>query len=272
MRQSRHHTLGGSNEIVLRWTPGTSQIRRRRGDGGRSVRRPCRVAFAADDPPQSDQLWINEPYEQTLPLGTDGGEPEARTLGVGIYHDNENFTVTDGRLTVDISDLAGVADVTWPDNCTPSGTSAVCDVPVVPAIGGDYENQVFLTVRAADGAEAGAGEDHLRGDGHRRPRRHPHRAARQLRHHAHRRRGARPRHRPHRGRRGRTARRRADDPAQDHQQRQRERERVHRQAVRLVRSDGSDPVRRLHLPRGRQQRRRGDEQRDLRVRPGPGAW
>ncbi|WP_328584288.1 hypothetical protein [Streptomyces sp. NBC_00370] len=113
-------------------------------------------AFAADDPPQSDQLWINEPYEQTLPLGTDGGEPEARTLGVGIYHDNENFTVTDGRLTVDISDLAGVADVTWPDNCTPSGTSAVCDVPVVPAIGGDYENQVFLTVRAADGAEAGA--------------------------------------------------------------------------------------------------------------------
>ncbi|MFJ8824022.1 hypothetical protein ACIREE_19840 [Streptomyces sp. NPDC102467] len=113
-------------------------------------------ALADDDSPQSDQLWVNEPYEQTLPLGTDGGQPQSRTLGVGIYHDNENFTVTDGRLTVDISGLAGVAEVTWPDNCAPSGTSAVCDIPTVPTIGGDYEGQVFLTVRAADGAEAGA--------------------------------------------------------------------------------------------------------------------
>ncbi|MFF5438134.1 CARDB domain-containing protein [Streptomyces achromogenes] len=113
-------------------------------------------AFADEDPPQTDQLWINEPYEQTLPLATDGGQPQDRTLGVGIYHDNENFTVTDGKLAVDVSGLAGVAEVTWPDNCTPSGTSAVCDIPVVPTIGGDYEDQVFLTVRAADGAAVGA--------------------------------------------------------------------------------------------------------------------
>ncbi|MFD7876877.1 hypothetical protein ACFV5G_22690 [Streptomyces sp. NPDC059766] len=113
-------------------------------------------AFAADDPPQSDQLWIHEPYEQTLPLGTDGGAPQSRTLGVGLYHDNQNFTVTDGRLTVDISDLTGVAEVTWPDNCTPSGTTAVCDVPVVPGLGAGYEDQVVLKVRAADGAAVGA--------------------------------------------------------------------------------------------------------------------
>ncbi|MEU7473914.1 hypothetical protein AB0A94_36340 [Streptomyces sp. NPDC044984] len=113
-------------------------------------------AFAADDPPQTDQLWINTPYEQTLPTGTDGGQPQSRTLGVGIYHDNDNFTVTDGRLTIDVSGLAGVAEVTWSDNCTPGGAGAVCDIPVVPAIGGDYEDQVFLTVRAADGAEVGA--------------------------------------------------------------------------------------------------------------------
>ncbi|MGV9940646.1 hypothetical protein [Streptomyces sp. NPDC003401] len=111
---------------------------------------------SADDPPQTDQLWIHEPYEQTLPLGTDGGRPQSRTLGVGLYHDNQNFTVTDGRLTVDVSGLAGVAEVTWPDNCTPSGTGAVCDIPVVPTIGSDYEDQVFLTVRAADGAAVGA--------------------------------------------------------------------------------------------------------------------
>ncbi|GGR77106.1 hypothetical protein GCM10010269_15430 [Streptomyces humidus] len=113
-------------------------------------------AFAGDEPPQTDQLWINKPYEQALPLGSDGGQPQSRTLGVGLYHDNANFTVTDGRLTVDVSGLAGVADVTWPDNCTPTGTRAVCDVPVVPAIQSDYRDQVFLTVRAADGAEAGA--------------------------------------------------------------------------------------------------------------------
>ncbi|MFJ5684777.1 hypothetical protein [Streptomyces sp. NPDC093099] len=113
-------------------------------------------AFADDDPPQTDQLWINAPYEQTLPLSTDGGQPQSRILGVGLNHDNENFTVTDGRLTVDVSDLAGVAEVTWPDNCTPSGTSAVCDIPVVPGTGSDYKDQVPLTVRAADGAEIGA--------------------------------------------------------------------------------------------------------------------
>ncbi|MGC9382106.1 CARDB domain-containing protein [Streptomyces sp. MH13] len=113
-------------------------------------------ALAADEPSQTDQLWINTPYEQMLPAGTDGGQPQSRTLGVGIYHDNDNFTVTEGRLTIDVSDLAGVAEVTWSDNCTPSGAGAVCDIPVVPVIGGDYEDQVFLTVRAADGAEAGA--------------------------------------------------------------------------------------------------------------------
>ncbi|MEU6815620.1 hypothetical protein [Streptomyces sp. NPDC046860] len=112
-------------------------------------------AFAADEP-QTDQLWVHEPYERTVPLGIDGEQPESRTLGVGLYHDNTNFTVTDGKLTVDISGLAGVAEVAWPDNCAPSGTRAVCDVPVVPVIGGDFEDQVPLQVRAADGAEAGA--------------------------------------------------------------------------------------------------------------------
>ncbi|MFD6533150.1 hypothetical protein [Streptomyces sp. NPDC060184] len=118
--------------------------------GGLSV-----PAFADDDPPQTDQLWINSPYEQTLPLGTGGGQPQTRVLDVGLYHDNQNFTVTDGRLTVDASGLTGVADVTWPDNCAPTGATAVCDIPTVPVIGRDYQPQVLLTVRAADGAGAG---------------------------------------------------------------------------------------------------------------------
>ncbi|MEU8481479.1 hypothetical protein ACFV4E_32650 [Streptomyces hygroscopicus] len=111
-------------------------------------------AFA--DEPQTDRLWINVPYEQALPLGTDGGDPESRSLGLGLSHDNDTFTVTDGKVTVDVSGLAGVAEVTWPENCAPSGTSAVCDVPEVPVTGPDYHHQIHLTLRAADGAAAGA--------------------------------------------------------------------------------------------------------------------
>ena len=111
---------------------------------------------AAADEPETDQLWINSPYEQSLPLGTDGGEPPARTLDLGMYHDNSNFTVTDGKLTVDVSGLAGVAEVTWPDNCAPSGTTAVCVMPDVPVVGDVESRQIHLKVRAADGAVAGA--------------------------------------------------------------------------------------------------------------------
>ncbi|MFJ7490928.1 hypothetical protein ACIQZB_06665 [Streptomyces sp. NPDC097727] len=106
---------------------------------------------------QSDQLWIQAPSEQNLLLGgSGGGAPQSRALDIGLYHDNDNFTVTDGRLSVDISGVAGVAEVTWPDNCAPSGTTAVCSVPEVPTIGDDYTPQVNLTIRAADGATAGA--------------------------------------------------------------------------------------------------------------------
>ncbi|NEC20963.1 hypothetical protein [Streptomyces parvus] len=101
---------------------------------------------------ESDQLWIDAPSEKSLQTGAEAGTP----VEVGLYHDNDNFTVTDGRLTVDTSGLAGVAEVTWPENCAPSGTTAVCTVAQVPVIGSDYSPQVLLEVHAADGAEAGA--------------------------------------------------------------------------------------------------------------------
>ncbi|MFE7619608.1 hypothetical protein [Streptomyces sp. NPDC057496] len=108
-------------------------------------------AFAEE---QSDQLWIQAPGEQKV---TSVGDPsQGSPLDIGLYHDNDNFTVTDGRLTVDISGVAGVAEVTWPDNCAPTGTTAVCTVPEVPVIGDTYSPQVHLTVRAADGAALGA--------------------------------------------------------------------------------------------------------------------
>ncbi|WP_432102930.1 hypothetical protein [Streptomyces sp. bgisy091] len=101
---------------------------------------------------ESDQLWINATYEKTLVAGSSTGAP----VEIGLYHDNDHFGVTDGRLTVDISGIAGVGEVTWPSNCVPSGTTAVCDVAEVPSIGVYDAPQVRLEIRAADGAEVGA--------------------------------------------------------------------------------------------------------------------
>ncbi|SES04493.1 hypothetical protein SAMN04487983_10294 [Streptomyces sp. yr375] len=112
------------------------------------------VAFA-DDAAQSDQLWIQAPYDQAVTVAPDSGAAQYRSLALGLYHDNDNFTVTNGQLTVDASGLAGVAEVLWPANCTPddAGTVAVCDTGDVPT---RYHAQVQLKVRAAVGAAVGA--------------------------------------------------------------------------------------------------------------------
>ena len=74
---------------------------------------------------ESDQLWIAAPYEKNLQIGPGGATP----VEVGLYHNNDTFTVTDGRLTVDVSGLAGVAEVIWPENCAPSGTTECAPSP-----------------------------------------------------------------------------------------------------------------------------------------------
>ncbi|WP_369145726.1 CARDB domain-containing protein [Streptomyces sp. R44] len=107
---------------------------------------------AAPAAADSDQLWIVSPWELALPKAVDGGEAQAVTVGLGLYHDNAGYRVTDGRLTVDVSGLAGIADVTWPDTCAPAGTTAVCSFPEVPLTG---EAPVEVKLRAAAGAAAG---------------------------------------------------------------------------------------------------------------------
>ncbi|MFE5481222.1 hypothetical protein [Streptomyces sp. NPDC056527] len=99
----------------------------------------------------SDTLWIAAPYELALPKGLDGGQGPAATVALGLYHDNADHRVTDGRLTVDASALTGIAEITWPENCAPAGATAVCSFPEVPLTGGTVE----LKIRAASGAEAG---------------------------------------------------------------------------------------------------------------------
>ncbi|MTE20341.1 hypothetical protein F0L17_14735 [Streptomyces sp. TRM43335] len=105
-------------------------------------------AFAADT------LWINAPSELVLPTAADGGEGEGRIAEVGVYHDIAGYPVTDGRLTVDVSGLAGVARVTWPEQCEAEGTTAVCEFPEVSDDPG--ESTVDLEVRAVEGARTGA--------------------------------------------------------------------------------------------------------------------
>ncbi len=112
------------------------------------------VAFA-DDAAQTDQLSVQAPYEQTVTVAPDGDVAQYRSLALGLTHYNDDFTVTDGQVTVDVSGLAGVAEVAWPDNCTPNdaGTVAVCDTGDVPT---RYSTQVQLKVRATAGAAVGA--------------------------------------------------------------------------------------------------------------------
>ncbi|TWV53619.1 hypothetical protein FRZ03_09380 [Streptomyces misionensis] len=113
------------------------------------------TGLAHADEAQTDQLWIQAPYEQAVTVAPADGSAPYRSLALGLYHDNDNFTVTDGRLTVDVSGLAQIAEVAWPANCTPddAGSVAVCDTGDVPT---RYAPQVQLRIRAAAGAAAGA--------------------------------------------------------------------------------------------------------------------
>ncbi|MFF3754920.1 hypothetical protein ACFYYH_31495 [Streptomyces sp. NPDC002018] len=66
----------------------------------------------------SDALWIAAPYEMAL-LGPDAdGNAPTRTLNIEMSHDNTDMVVPAGTLTVDVTELAGLAEITWPANCT----------------------------------------------------------------------------------------------------------------------------------------------------------
>ncbi|MGW6145484.1 hypothetical protein [Streptomyces sp. NPDC055140] len=56
------------------------------------------IGLGAGTAAASDTLWIQSPYELNVPLGVDGGEAPARSLDLGLYHDNSNVSVTDGRV------------------------------------------------------------------------------------------------------------------------------------------------------------------------------
>lgn len=118
----------------------------------------CAVAAVGAGPVQalSDQLWISVPSETVLP-GPDasGGVPE-RTLALRVTHDNLENEVAAGLLTVDASEIASFARVTWPANCAPeSAVKAVCDFPAMPP-GTDSVAAARIRLSALPDADLGA--------------------------------------------------------------------------------------------------------------------
>nr|WP_107911719.1 hypothetical protein [Streptomyces chartreusis] len=95
----------------------------------------CTLAAVGAGPvyADSDQLWIDVPSESVLPVHGPSGTAE-RSLTVRVSHDNTENEVGPGRLTVDASEVASFARVSWPSNCAPeSAVKAVCDYPGMPA-------------------------------------------------------------------------------------------------------------------------------------------
>jgi hypothetical protein len=98
----------------------------------------------------TDALWLADPYDVRLSI-----EPGAyQELSYGLYHDNASYRVVNGVISLDLSELAGVAEVTLSDNCflSDSGTAATCDVYEV---GVDPAHQVTVGLRTLDGVTAG---------------------------------------------------------------------------------------------------------------------
>jgi hypothetical protein len=72
----------------------------------------------ADGPDASDALWISAPYDLVLSGADADGTAASHSVDVQLSHDNTDNSVSGGTLTVDAGELAGIADVTWPANCT----------------------------------------------------------------------------------------------------------------------------------------------------------
>ncbi|MFI7415034.1 hypothetical protein ACIBU0_41005 [Streptomyces sp. NPDC049627] len=109
----------------------------------------------------SDQLWISAPSDTVLPGEDAAGNAPERTLAVRVGHDNTEHGVPAGRLTVDASEIASFAHVSWPANCTPeSALKAVCDFRDLPA-GTDGVPAALLGLRALPDADIAA-SGHIR--------------------------------------------------------------------------------------------------------------
>ncbi|RVU27452.1 hypothetical protein EOT10_09830 [Streptomyces antnestii] len=112
------------------------------------------VAPASADEQETDALWIAAPYDLVLPTADAQGDAVGNTIEVKLGHDNTNNAITGGKLTVDATELANVADVTWPSDCAPGADAltATCDFGALNT--GPYETVAEIGLRAKAGAPA----------------------------------------------------------------------------------------------------------------------
>ncbi|MFF3876926.1 hypothetical protein [Streptomyces sp. NPDC001978] len=108
---------------------------------------------------QTDSLFIASPYELPLPVAdSESGNAIQRPFEVQLQHYNADNIVTGGHLTVDASGLADVAEVAWPNTCTPDSATpltAVCDFGAIP-VGWSYRSVAEIRLRAKADAVVGA--------------------------------------------------------------------------------------------------------------------
>ncbi|MER8224650.1 hypothetical protein ABTZ58_29510 [Streptomyces sp. NPDC094143] len=103
-----------------------------------------------------NQLWISAPYETVLPGAEADGSARERSLEVSVSRDVADGSVPAGRLTVDVSEVAAFALVSWPANCAPeSEVRAVCAFPEMTE-GTDTVAAATFGLRALPGADLGA--------------------------------------------------------------------------------------------------------------------
>ncbi|WP_338698638.1 hypothetical protein V2W30_20915 [Streptomyces sp. Q6] len=134
----------------------------RRGDphrprGRRPADRRRGGPAVADDPVANDALWISAPYDLVLPGADSDGHTATQSVDVQISHDNTDNSVSGGTLTVDAGELAGIAAVTWPANCTEDAASALratCSFGTLD--GSPWITAATLGVHAEAGAPADA--------------------------------------------------------------------------------------------------------------------
>ncbi|WUH89523.1 hypothetical protein OG900_04720 [Streptomyces sp. NBC_00433] len=114
------------------------------------------AAGAAMSPAQADSTRISvlAPTQLPLPLGPSAGQNPVKSLKVQLVRSVVGGVLA-GSLTIDTSDISGLADITWPSACTPAadGSGAECDVPIADRT---LDSSVVLQLKAAAGAHSGA--------------------------------------------------------------------------------------------------------------------
>jgi hypothetical protein len=111
-------------------------------------------AVAAPASAEDNRLSVIAQPQLALPLGPSDAQNPVKTVEVVLNRSNLQVP-TEGTLTIDTSELSGVADVTWPAVCTPfaAGGGAECATPHSP---GSPSDTVLLHLKAAAGAHNGA--------------------------------------------------------------------------------------------------------------------